>query len=104
MKKIIVITVLLMVMVTYIGNALISPSDDDIKALSVISDCWKEEEKICKEEEKGDACSSGVGKICSAKHPEMTQIFKKRADTCSKRHGGSLIDNPAVWKCAGAED
>ena len=46
MKKIIVITVLLMVMVTYIGNALISPSDDDIKALSVISDCWKEEAKI----------------------------------------------------------
>ena len=104
MKKIIVITVLLMVMVTYIGNALISPSDDDIKALSVISDCWKEEAKICKEEGKGDACSSGVGKICTAKHPKMTQIFKKRADTCSKRHGGSLIDNPAVWKCAGAED
>ena len=104
MKKIIAITVLLMVMVTYIGNALISPSDSEVKALGIISDCWKEEEKICKEEEKGDDCSSGVGKICATKHPEMTQIFKKRADTCSKRHGGSLIDNPAVWKCAGAED
>ena len=104
MKKIIVITVLLMVIVTYIGNALISPSDDDVKALSVISNCWKEEAKVCKQEEKGDACISGVGKICATKHPEMTQIFKKRADTCSKRHGGSLIDNPAVWKCAGAED
>jgi hypothetical protein len=103
-KYLILIASLLMVIVIYVGNNLIAPSDSEVKALGIISDCWKEEEKICKEEEKGDACSSGVGKTCSAKHPEMTQIFKKRADTCSKRHGGSLIDNPAVWKCAGAED
>ena len=69
MKKNIAITSLLIVIVSYIGNALISPSDDDVKALNVISNCWKEEAKVCKEEEKGDACSSGVGKICAAKQP-----------------------------------
>ena len=104
MKKIIAITGLLIVIVTYIGNALISPSDDDVKALSVISNCWKEEAKICKQEEKGDTCLSGVQKLCAAKHPEISKIFWERADTCSKRHGGSLVDNWDVWECVGAEE
>ena len=104
MKKFIVITGLLIVMVIYIGNTLISPSDNEVKALGVITDCWKEETKICKEEEKGDACTFGVEKLCAAKHPVMSQIFRKRADTCSKRHGGNLADNWDVWECAGASE
>jgi hypothetical protein len=104
MKKIIAITGLLIVIVTYIGNALIFPSDDDVKALSVISNCWKEEANICKQEEKGDTCLSGVEKLCAVKHPEMSQIFRERADTCSKRHGGSLVDNWDVWECVGAKE
>ena len=103
MKKIIAITGLLIVIVTYIGNSLISPSDDDVKALSVMSNCWQEESKICKQEEKGDTCLSGVHKLCAAKHPQMSKVFWKRANTCSRRHGGSLIDNRAVWICAGAD-
>ena len=104
MKKIILIASVLMVIVIYVGNNLIAPSDNDVKALGIISECWKEEEKICKEEEKGDACSSGVEKLCAVKHPEMSQIFRKRADTCSKRHGGSLVNNWDVWECVGAKE
>ena len=104
MKKIIVITGLLIVMVIYIGNTLISPSDDEVKALGVITDCWKEETKICKEEEKGDACINKVPNFCAVKHPEMSQIFLKRADTCGNRHGGTLANNWNVWKCAGAKE
>jgi len=72
--------------------------------LGIISDCWKEETKICKQEEKGDTCLSGVQKLCAAKHPEISKIFWERADTCSKRHGGSLVDNWDVWECAGANE
>ena len=104
MKKFIAITGVLIVIVIYIGNTLITPSDDEVKALSIISDCWKEETKICKQEEKGDTCLSGVQKLCAAKHPEMSKIFWERADTCSKRHGGSLVDNWDVWECAGANE
>jgi len=104
MKKFIAITGLLIVIVIYIGNTLITPSDDEVKALGIISDCWKEETKICKQEEKGDTCLSGVQKLCAAKHPEISKIFWERADTCSKRHGGSLVDNWDVWECAGANE
>ena len=47
MKKIILIASVLMVVVIYVGNNLIAPSDNDVKALGIISECWKEEEKIC---------------------------------------------------------
>ena len=37
-----------------------SPFDEEIKASRLISDCWNEEIKMCKNENKGDACTFGA--------------------------------------------
>ena len=93
-----------LLIVTYVAISLIMPSDDEIRASRVISDCWDEELKICKDEEKGDACTFGVYKLCAAKHPEMYKIFDKRLAKCSERYSGTPLDNPDIWECAGAEN
>ena len=52
------------------------PTDDEIRASRVLSDCWDEELKMCKEGNKGDECTFGVYEVCAAKHPEMQSIFE----------------------------
>ena len=63
-----------------------SPIDAEIIASRVISDCWDEELKICKNENKGDACTFGVYQSCGVKYPEEQKIFDKRSNECWEKH------------------
>ena len=87
----------------YVLLSLFFPIDDEIRASRVISDCWDEELKICKDEEKGDACTFGVYKYCAAKHPEMQKIFEGRLNTCESNHNGTAINNPDILDCTGID-
>lgn len=87
----------------YILVGVLFPTDDEIRASRVISDCWDEELKICKDEEKGDACTFGVYKLCAAKHPEMQKIFEGRLNTCESDHNGTAINNPNILDCTGID-
>ena len=101
MKKFLILLSLLLA--GYLLLGLFFPTDDEIRASRVISDCWDEELKICKDEEKGDACTFGVYKLCAAKHPEMQKIFEGRLDTCTNMIDGTAIDNPDILECSGIE-
>ena len=79
------------------------PSDKEIRASRVISDCWDKELKICKDASKGDACTFGVYKLCAAKHPEMQKIFEGRLNTCESDHNGTAINNPDILDCTGID-
>ena len=67
-----------LLIVTYIAVGLIMPTDEELRAYNVISECWDEELEICKDENKGDDCTFGVNKVCAAKHPEMQTILDGR--------------------------
>ena len=87
----------------YILVGVLFPIDEEIRDSRVISNCWDEELKICKDENKGDACTFGVYKLCAAKHPKMQRTFESRLDTCSYKNDGTAIDNPNILECAGIE-
>tara|TARA_B100001093_G_scaffold45359_1_gene38530 strand:+ start:156 stop:539 length:384 start_codon:yes stop_codon:yes gene_type:complete len=92
-----------LLIVTYVAISLIMPSDEEIRDSRVISNCWDEELKICKDENKGDACTFGVYKLCAAKHPKMQKTFESRLDACTYKNDGTAIDNPDILECAGIE-
>ena len=71
-----ILALLGLLILTYIVIGLIMPTDGELKAYNVISECWDEELKICKDENKGDECTFGVYEVCAAKHPEMQSIFE----------------------------
>ena len=71
------IVVLSLLVLTYIGIGLIMPTDDEIRAYGVISECWDEELKICKDEQKGDTCTFRVQQYCAAKFPNEYKIYTK---------------------------
>ena len=87
----------------YILLGVLFPIDEEIRDSRVMSNCWDEELKICKDENKGDACTFGVYKLCAAKHPKMQRTFESRLDTCSYKNDGTAIDNPNILECAGIE-
>ena len=99
-KLLIAITMILGLYVLY---SLVSPIDEEIRDSRVISNCWDEELKICKDENKGDECTFGVYKLCAAKHPKMQKTFESRLDTCTYKNDGTAIDNPDILECAGIE-
>ena len=80
----------------YILVGVLFPIDEEIRDSRVISNCWDEELKICKDENKGDACTFGVYKLCAAKHPKMQKTFESRLDTCTYKNDGNTIDNPDI--------
>ncbi len=87
----------------YILLGVLFPIDEEIQDSRVISNCWDEELKICKDENKGDACTFGVYKLCAAKHPKMQKTFESRLDACTYKNDGTAIDNPDILECAGVE-
>jgi hypothetical protein len=87
----------------YILVGVLFPIDEEIRDSRVISNCWDEELKICKDENKGDACTFRVYELCAAKHPKMQKTFESRLDTCSYKNDGTAIDNPDILECAGIE-
>jgi hypothetical protein len=87
----------------YILLGVLFPIDEEIRDSRVISNCWDEELKICKDENKGDACTFGVYKLCAAKHPKMQKTFESRLDACTYKNDGTAIDNPDILECAGIE-
>ena len=99
-KLLIAITMILGLYVLY---SLVSPIDEEIRDSRVISNCWDEELKICKDENKGDECTFGVYKLCAAKHPKMQKTFESRLDTCTYKNDDTAIDNPDILECAGIE-
>lgn len=99
-KLLIAITMILGVYVLY---SLVSPIDKEIRDSRLISNCWDEELKICKDENKGDECTFGVYKLCADKHPKMQKTFESRLDTCTYKNDGTAIDNPDILECAGIE-
>ena len=101
MKKLLI--VLGVLVIGFVAFVYMFPSDDEIRASRVISDCWDEELKICKEENKGDACTFGVYKYCAAKHPEMQKIFEGRLNTCESNHNGAAINDPDILDCTGID-
>ena len=92
-----------LLIVTYVAISLIIPSDKEIRDSRVISNCWDEELKICKDENKGDACTFGVYKLCAAKHPKMQKTFESRLNACTYKNDGTAIDNPDILECAEIE-
>lgn len=74
------IVVLSVLVVTYIGIGLIMPTDDEIRAYGVISECWDEELKICKNEKKGDACTFEAQQYCATKFPDEHMIYFKELE------------------------
>ena len=101
MKKFLILVSL--IVSEYILVGVLFPIDEEIRDSRVISNCWDEELKICKDENKGDACTFGVYELCSAKHPKMQKTFESRLDTCSYKNDGTAIDNPDILECAGIE-
>lgn len=87
----------------YILVGVLFPIDEEIRDSRVISNCWDEQLKICKDENKGDACTFGVYELCAAKHPKMQKTFESRLDTCTYKNDGTAIDNPDILECAGIE-
>ena len=72
-KLLIAITMILGVYVLY---SLVSPIDKEIRDSRVISNCWDEELKICKDENKGDECTFGVYKLCADSIPKCKRLLK----------------------------
>ena len=97
-KFLLVMGVLLVGLVVFVY---MFPSDDEIRASRVLSNCWDRELKICKDENKGDECTFAVYEVCAAKHPEMQSIFEGRLNACSDWHDGSVLDNPDILECTG---
>ena len=87
----------------YILLGALFPIDEEIRDSRVISNCWDKELKICKDENKGDACTFGVYELCAAKHPKMQKTFESRLDACTYKNDGTAIDNPDILECAGIE-
>jgi hypothetical protein len=92
-----------LLIVTYVAVGLIMPTDEELRAYNIVSECWQEEIKTCKNTNDEEACTGNVSKSCAVKHPEMYKIFDKRLAKCSERYPGSPLDNPDIWECAGAE-
>ena len=92
-----------LLIVTYVAISLIMPSDEEITAYNVVSECWQEEVKACDDSNDVKTCTDNVSKSCAVKHPEMYKIFDKRLAKCSERYSGTPLDNPDIWECAGAE-
>ena len=97
------LTLIGLLIVIYVVISLIMPSDEELRAYNVVSECWQEEVKACNGSKNEEACSSNVSKSCAVKHPEMYKIFDKRLAKCSERYPGTPLNNPDIWKCAGAE-
>ena len=70
----------------YILIKVLSPIDEEIIASRVISDCLDAELMMCKNENKGDACTFGVYQLCAVKHPEEQKLFDKRSNECWEKH------------------
>ena len=92
-----------LLIVTYVAVGLIMPSDEELRAYNVVTECFQEKMEACKSNDDRDACESDVSKSCAAQHPKMYKIFNKRIAECSRRYPGTAIDNPDIWECAGAE-
>lgn len=99
MKKLLILS--LIAIIGLIAFVYMFPSDDEIRASRVLSGCWDEELKVCKEGNKGDKCTFGVYELCAAKHPEMQSIFEGRLNACSDWHDGTALDNPDILECTG---
>ena len=92
-----------LLIVSYIAVGFIMPTDDELRAYNVISECWQEEVKSCNNSTNEEACTANVSKSCAVRHPEMYKIFDKRLAKCSNRYPGTPLDNHDIWECAGAE-
>ena len=92
-----------LLIVTYVAVGLIMPTDEELRAYNVVSECWQEEVKACKNSNDEEACTANVSKSCAVKHPEMYKIFDKRLAKCSERYSGTPLDNPDIWECAGGK-
>ena len=101
MKKLLI--VLGVLVIGFVAFVYMFPSDDEIRASRVLSSCWDEELKVCKEGNKGDKCTFGVYKYCAAKHPEMQKIFEGRLNTCESNHNGTAINDPDILYCTGID-
>ena len=88
--------------VTYVAVGLIMPTDEELRAYNVVSECWQEEVKACKNSDNENACNENVSRSCAVKHPEMYKIFDKKLANCSEKYPGTALDNPDIWKCTGA--
>ena len=93
---------LALLVITYVAVGLIMPTDEELRAYNVVSECWQEEVKACKNNNDEEACTANVSKSCAVKHPEMYKIFDKRLAECSEKYPGTPLDNPDIWKCTGA--
>ena len=96
-----VLALLVLAIIGFVTFVYMFPSDDEIRASRILSSCWDEELKVCKEGNKGDKCTFGVYELCAAKHPEMQSIFEGRLNACSDWHDGSVLDNPDILECTG---
>lgn len=101
MKNLLILS--LIAIIGLIAFVYMFPSDDEIRASRVLSGCWDEELKVCKEGNKGDKCTFGVYELCAAKHPEMQKIFEGRLNTCESDHNGTAINNPDILDCTGID-
>ena len=93
---------LALLVIIYIVVGLIMPTDEELRAYNVVSECWQEEVKACKNSDNENACTENVSRSCAVKHPEMYKIFDKKLARCSEKYPGTALDNPDIWKCAGA--
>jgi len=92
-----------LLVLTYVAVGLIMPTDDELRAYNVISECWQEEVKACEDRSDEETCTLNVSKSCAVKHPEMYKVFDKRLAECSERYPGTPLDNPDIWECTGAD-
>lgn len=96
-----VLALLVLAIIGFVAFVYMFPSDDEIRASRVLSSCWDEELKVCKEGNKGDECTFGVYELCAAKHSEMQSIFEGRLNACSDWNDGTVLDNPDILECTG---
>ncbi|MEL0238569.1 MAG: hypothetical protein VW946_03785 [Gammaproteobacteria bacterium] len=94
---------LALLVITYVAVGLIMPTDEELRAYNVVSECWQEEVKACKNSDNEKACTENVSRSCAVKHPEMYKIFDKKLARCSEKYPGTALDNPDIWKCTGAK-
>ena len=92
-----------LLIVTYVAVGLVMPTDNEIIAYNVVTECLQEGVNSCAESDDIDACENTVEKSCAVQHPEMYKIFNKRLADCSKLYPGNWTDNPDIWECAGAD-
>ena len=74
---------LALLVITYVAVGLIMPTDEELRAYNVVSECWQEEE-ACKNSDNEKACTENVSRSCAVKHPEMYKIFDKKLARCSE--------------------